>query len=88
MAFRERMRRYNEVMVGPDLTNEEHLHTCMRLFAEYILAMYSKDLVEGEHCEVDVPEDFNGRSVDLPAHGVRMYFPVRGATVFVEQLKD
>lgn len=88
MAFRERMRRYDEVMVGPDLTNEEHLHTCMRLFAEYILVMYSTFLVAGEHCEVDVPEEFKGRHVDLPTQGVRMHFSAHGATVFVEQLND
>ena len=75
-------------MDGPDLTNEEHLHTCMRLFAEYILAMYSKDLVAGNLFEVDVPKDFNGRSVDLPTQGVRMHFPSRGRNVCVDQLKD
>jgi len=89
MAFRERMRRYDEMMAGPDLRDEAHLQTCMRLLAEYLLVMYSKFLVTGSICEVDdYPEDFKGRHVVLPAHGVSLHFTNRGSAVFVEQLKD
>jgi len=89
MAFRDRMRRYDEMMVGPDLTDEAHLQACMRLLAEYLLVMHSKVLVTGSLCDVDdYPEEFKGRHVVLPARGVSFHFTTRGSAVYVEQLKD
>jgi len=77
MKFSERMQTYASAVVHSDDRNERR----MKHLALYILETYTEDLVDGDAYtwgDFSIPEEFLGKDVPLPEHGVRFCFLTDG----------